>query len=366
VEPQTELPAVAIAAEPVVKQLEYDNKTTLITRRQMRFFLLLLTVNTFLFASFICLPSASPFLKQAWEDYQRKRTEAAEKAKMRRLIEACMNYSAPADQVVYAEQPAAADALLARAGHAYLLDGLFTANGGGGLFGGGGRGGGGGGAGGGGGLYGRSPVEGEAELDASGWHPPAAQGSVAPLIALASSNLSSGGSLFQEMRNGSVIFLHQLTTPAGIKRLVWVSINAKGRISLQPNGSALPEYSFSLGRCFTATVMDEDADNPVVTTAIFESAATDKMQLISKPENKAELKNKSGYWRVFAGQIDASDPSHLTFAYDIDGHAGVIDGWLKDGDRLMLEPRAGRLIRWNSGAEYVWDVSESAATKPVK
>lgn len=345
---------------PVLKQLDYDNKTTLITRRQMRYFLLLLTVNTLLFAGFICLPSVSPFIKQAWEEYQRKRADAAEKAKQRSLIDACMNYSAPADRVVYAEQPAAADALMARSGQAKLADVQL-------LFGARRRGGGGGG--GGGGMFGYQPVPEVRALFASGWHPPTVQGSVAPLIALASSNFRSGGRLFQEMRDGNAVFLHQMTTPAGIKRLVWISIEPTGNLMRQSgpeDEAASPEYSFTLGRRFKVTVMDENADFPVVTTAIFHSSTTDQTRLISKSESKGELKNLSGHWRVCAGQADPANPSHLTFAYDIDGRPGTIDGWLKDGDRLMLEPRAGRLVRWNSGEEYVWDVSPPAATQSMK
>ena len=344
--------ATASSDAPVLKQLEYDNKTTLITRRQMRYFLLLLTVNTLLFAGFICLPSASPFIKQAWEEYQRKRADAAEKAKQRRLIDACMNYSAPADQVVYAEQPAAADALMARSGQAKLADphGLFGY----------------------GGLFKRLPDFAVQRLFTMGWHPPAVQGSVTPLIALASSNRGSGGSLFQEMRDGNAIFLHQMSTPAGLKRLVWISMEPIGDLIEQSDAEkegAMHAYRFTLGRCFKVTVMDENADFPVVTRANLQSSATDQARLTLTSENadsKAELKNLLGHWRVFAGQLDAANRSHLTFAYDIDGRPGVIDGWLKDGDRLMLEPRAGHLVRWTSGSEYVWDVAPPAATQSTK
>jgi hypothetical protein len=337
---------------PVLKQLEYDNKATLITRRQMRYFLLLLTVNTLLFAGFICLPSASPFIKQAWEEYQRKRADAAEKAKQRSLIDACMNYSAPADQVVYAEQPAAADALMARSGQAKLADprGLFGY----------------------GGLFKRLPDFAVQRLFTMGWHPPAVQGSVAPLIALASSNRGSGGSLFQEMRDGNAIFLHQMSTPAGLKRLVWISMEPTGDLIEQRGAEkegALHAYRFTLGRCFKVTVMDKNADFPVVTRATLQSSATDQARLTLTSESadsKAELKSLLGHWRVCAGQSDAANPSHLTFAYDIDGRPGVIDGWLKDGDRLMLEPRAGHLVRWTSGSEYVWDVAPRAATQSTK
>jgi len=75
---------------------------------------------------------------------------------------------------------------------------------------------------------------------------------------------------------------------------------------------------------------------------------------------------KHGQWRIFAGQADKGDRSHLTIAYDIDGRPGVIDGRLTDGDRLMLTPRAGRLGGWRSGEEYTWEMWEGPATQKVK
>src|SRR3954468_23736874 len=109
------------------RALEYDQRSRQITRGQMRFFLLLLTINTFLFGAFICLPLASPFLKKTWEDYQARREEKRqaaaaeaqqklEAAKVRVLVDACAKYVAPVDEVVYAEAPSDVAKLLAVAG----------------------------------------------------------------------------------------------------------------------------------------------------------------------------------------------------------------------------------------------------------
>src|SRR3954447_6138440 len=105
-----------LTTAPPPPPLEYDQKTRQVTRGQMRFFLLLLTINTFLFGAFICLPLASPFLKKTWEDYQARREEKRqaaaaeaqqklEAAKVRVLVDACAKYVAPVDEVVYAEAP---------------------------------------------------------------------------------------------------------------------------------------------------------------------------------------------------------------------------------------------------------------------
>jgi hypothetical protein len=55
-----------------------------------------------------------------------------------------------------------------------------------------------------------------------------------------------------------------------------------------------------------------------------------------------------GHLRIFAGQPDPADTSHLTIKYDLDGHAGTIDGWMRFGDNLQLLIRDGPL-RWLDG-----------------
>ena len=51
------------------------------------------------------------------------------------------------------------------------------------------------------------------------------------------------------------------------------------------------------------------------------------------------LSPQEGIVRILAGQVDPSDPSHFTFAYTVNGKPGIYDGWLKDDERVILEPR---------------------------
>lgn len=39
-------------------------------------------------------------------------------------------------------------------------------------------------------------------------------------------------------------------------------------------------------------------------------------------------------FRLFAGQADSHDQSHFTMSYELDDQRGIIDGWLRDGDRV--------------------------------
>jgi hypothetical protein len=43
--------------------------------------------------------------------------------------------------------------------------------------------------------------------------------------------------------------------------------------------------------------------------------------------------------RVFAGQADRSDASRFTIGYEVDGRTGVIEGWLRDGQDVVLRIR---------------------------
>jgi hypothetical protein len=373
--------ATAAPTQPLTTAppLEYDQRTRQITRGQMRFFLLLLTINTFLFGAFICLPLASPFLKKMWEDYQAQReqrrqvavAEAQQKqdaAKLRGLIDACLQYTAPADDMVYAEAEDDVAKLLAAAGRAYLADGStpkVRSNGGGG---------------GGGGLFGGDgddriggilrPAQDQRLRDVAKalksvhWQPPAARKITDPLAALIA---APGSSPISTIRDENAVFLHEMKTPAGQRRLVWVSIISQPTSNEYPGNQERLQYDITLNRRFNAYVFDQDADKPVLTSALIQTPTPDLVLLINNTtDGKVELQ-KRGQWRVFAGQPDKGDASHFTIAYDIDGKPGVIDGRLTDGDRLMLEPRVGRLNSWKSGEEYVWDLADATPiTVPVK
>jgi hypothetical protein len=51
------------------------------------------------------------------------------------------------------------------------------------------------------------------------------------------------------------------------------------------------------------------------------------------------LATNDGLFKIFAGQPDPNDPSHFTIVYEGGNHRGVIDGWLQDGDNVLLELR---------------------------
>jgi hypothetical protein len=376
----------SVATAPVVpadgRALEYDQRSRQITRGQMRFFLLLLTINTFLFGAFICLPLASPFLKKTWEDYQARREEkrmlAATEEKQRRdaveargLIDACMKYSAPADEVVYAEAHGDVAKLLAVAGRAYLVDGSHPLHpGSGGLYGGGGGGGGGDGLFGGvngdrrdGGILvlGTNNPSGSPGVVADGlkriaWQPPAARRIPEALVAVMS---ASGNSVIKQVSAENSVFLHEMNTPSGQRRLVWVAISNQPE-PVESREKEHLKYDIAMNRRLDAYVFDQDGANAVRTSVLIQTPRPDLVLVFAGESNGPVELQTHGEWRVLAGQLDKADRSHFTIAYEIAGRPGVIDGRLTDGDRLMLEPRVGRLVGWKSGEEYTWEMPAAA------
>jgi hypothetical protein len=48
--------------------------------------------------------------------------------------------------------------------------------------------------------------------------------------------------------------------------------------------------------------------------------------------------------RVYAGQADAKDAGHFTVGVVVNGTARVVDGWLGEDDRVVLEVRGERVM----------------------
>jgi hypothetical protein len=356
----------AVAPPP----LQYDARPVGISRRQMNLFLLLLFVNTLIFAGLVFMPSASPWIKGMWESYQNERQRKKEEAALRAVVNTCMNYSAPADQLVYAESAADAAKLLADAGRAHTVKDLAGGTSGGS------RGGGGGGLFGGGNAVQDQAIE---QLTASGWHVPALRGwteSAEQLIRKTSKTWPN--EVLREMSLGinrdrvqeSVVFLHRLKTPAGRERLVWVFLNVEQDLHTRTDEPEEAVWEVVTTRRLGAWVFDpQNLENRTLTFMNFVEPAEHRARLsATKPteEQKSKVRVELGRrWRMFAGQPDPQDPSHFTIRYQIDGKEGVIDGRLSDGDRLMFTPRVGRLTSWQSGSEYLWDLGPAPTTTPA-
>lgn len=124
---------------------------------------------------------------------------------------------------------------------------------------------------------------------------------------------------------GSVVFMHERRSPAGDARLVVVE--------------RVPQRLIDIGgaRLFRAWVVAPATwrAGPAVISS-------------SRPNGFPSPVNCSGPFpeflplRLFAGQPDPADPSHFTIAFESEGRPGVLDGWLRDGDKVELTERRRR------------------------
>ena len=85
--------------------LQYDGTpTTALARRGVRLlaFLTFLTLlNTVMMGVFVLGPQLSPYLKQQWQQWQAARAERKQRLADLAVQRQCLDYSAPADKVVY-------------------------------------------------------------------------------------------------------------------------------------------------------------------------------------------------------------------------------------------------------------------------
>jgi hypothetical protein len=337
-------PPAAQAASPVSTELQYAKSSGGVTRRQMNLLLMFVVIDTLLFAAFVCLPTASPYLKGMWADYQKRREDARHTAVVAGKLEACLKHTAPADQTLYVEEPVGANQLLAAdAGAVLLRRELGT----------------------------RQPGSvvldsmANAALRASGWQPPARAETAAEALAWRDLQPKPYPSIGE---GETTLFLHEMKTPSGQQRLVIISFIAEQYIN-ETGAKKGPQrhYQIETIRTFKATVLDPQRPGADAgqTRVVINDPAGARTQLLAAFEKGDDAHpvvdlQPVGRWRVFAGQADPADATHLTIGYEIDGKMAVIDGRLNDGDRLMLTPRVGRMVGWTSGNEYEWDLGASA------
>jgi hypothetical protein len=108
-----------------------------------------------------------------------------------------------------------------------------------------------------------------------------------------------------------VVFLHELRTPSGQRRLVSVVA------TFEP--SELPLF-----------ISGYDVSATVIAPATWRMLPRNRtggvaLSVLSGPQPKPP------HVRVYAGQPDPADPSHFTIRYEVDGVEHVADGWLRDG-----------------------------------
>jgi hypothetical protein len=123
-----------------------------------------------------------------------------------------------------------------------------------------------------------------------------------------------------------IIFLHERTSPAGQRRLVVVQV---GRATGQPD-NFIYFHPYVDGSASAAVSMS----SPLGSTTLLVHPA-------SGPRLLEMFRTPTETTALYAGQIDANDPSHFTIDYLLNNRMETIDGWLNDDDTVSLLPRCG-------------------------
>lgn len=121
---------------------------------------------------------------------------------------------------------------------------------------------------------------------------------------------------------GAILFMHERQTPAGEKRLLVVF---SGFDPAQAPPLFIPGFDLDVNVIAPATFRTpaRDVSPPCIIDVLFSHPRTPPMS------------------KVYAGQADPADPTHFTIRYEMYGKTGIVDGWLRDHDRVEIKVRDG-------------------------
>ena len=331
------------------------------TKRQFNFLLLLVFLHLILFAAFVCLPAASPAVKKAWADWQAKRQTQKDAAIAQANLQKVLTFSMPDKTLVYAEAPEDTAKLLTSTARIRALSPVPP-------------------------MDQRSAQLLEVELvnivKSTQWQPPV-------MLTRPDVLTAWGPTLPARVRGlGSAeaptLLLHRMKTPAGQERLVCVWLNVRQQAHVMAAEGDVQPIEIETLRDFRVQVLDHTSTIPAVSTVMTISDPPEARSRIlakllprasgtragaarSAAENRiVDVQLQWGRrWRVFPGKVDPGDPTRLTIPIEIDGKLLSIEGKLNDGDRLMLTPTTGKLLSWQTGTSYVWDLGLGPVERPA-
>ncbi len=156
---------------------------------------------------------------------------------------------------------------------------------------------------------------------------------------------------------GALVFLHELVTPSGARRIVAVQFLPHYLDGRTLPGAGLVAHIFEPGGFISEPrrlgqshaqlllpVVEETpllpADHPPVDPLLLANAAAACLGPTSPVLQEAVDPWGSQALRWYAGQPDELDSTHFTIDYEVAGHRGTIDGYLSDdGSHVRMQPR---------------------------
>jgi hypothetical protein len=176
--------------------------------------------------------------------------------------------------------------------------------------------------------------------------------------------------------DGAVLFLHERTTPGGLRYVVSVHLVSQFQFSrvqqIDPPGGGLVfrqkkrRHVLAEARIVSgqelAAVGRESLQQRQVELVLPDTQERAVARFSVEPSlDQTPAIDYGNILRFFGGEPDTADPSHFTIAYQVDGRDGVMDGWLKD-DAIEMRPREGQ---WSFGvSNEAWRLASGPKLTP--
>jgi hypothetical protein len=309
------------------KPIDYDRTRGGVSRRQFRFLLFLTLINTILLTGYIVGPSASGLIKGGWNEFQARRALRKQQQQSEAFLNQLRTHSAPADQIMYEENPIIAAKLLASSSDFTTIP---------------------------------TSADSIMHLTPQPWQPPVYRKDPAIITQLQ----QPVSPLFP--RASSTVLLHAFHNPAGQERLVWIVVSGEQLLLYTATNESRRDLQAHTDRKLTAYIVDITTSlMPSKSAALIPKTPTLKTTVTwtrgATWENGTITTNPAGLFRFYAAQPDPKDRSHFTIDYTLDDQRNTIDGYLKNDDTIQFIPRAGRIIDSKHEGQ-IWDPFAAPAT----
>ena len=342
-DPEDDVGPLPSAAQVQPPALTYDHESTrggAVTRRQVRFLLVLTLVNTLMLGLFVAGPGLSKITGGWWNSYKQWRDERA-KAKQAKAArdtflanyQNLLAHAAPSDKIAYEEDHDRAAKHLAGGGYVAYYTGS-------------------------------NPIY----LTPKPWQSPVMSQAAPPLLSVTVRPGVSGAPLFVGGRK----------TPSGQERLVWVGLIVDQRwetlsTPFPAESTTTRNYNVKTRRILTARTYNAHASDNIA-----EGGGQYSLEILQPRDRETSVAwSKTTSWengnveitsrnvmRFFNGQPDKSDPSRFTITYELNGQRGIIDGQIHDDQSVFLQPRQGRIVNADQlGRARQWDPHAEPAPK---
>jgi hypothetical protein len=168
---------------------------------------------------------------------------------------------------------------------------------------------------------------------------------------------------------GNTIFMHELVSTGGHHRLVHVGVERQGELTMEPFPLWPGPRTYRIRSRTSLAIAVASVAGPQSVPDLTWTGEIDIERPFSEDviqwtkgrtwdEGKVELKT-GDHLRLYAGQLDAADPSHFTVDYELPrGRRGKVNFFLLDDDDVVMLPRAVLpTVRPSGNNDPVWRIT---------